>query len=162
VAVIKLGARQGQDQGQGLIPTAWYPTAVVLSNNGKELDVLNAKGLGAGPHVNGPNPYTDHPYGPPHQHVASMLAGTLSQIAVPSATQLAQYTQQVVANNGFNEGSKVRTSGTPQEHVIPLRPGDPSPIKHVIYVIKENRTFDQVFGSLGKGNGDPALNLFGD
>ena len=57
VAVIALGAKQGDDKVQGLIPTAWYPTALVLSNNGKELDVLNAKGLGAGPNPNGPNPY---------------------------------------------------------------------------------------------------------
>jgi phospholipase C len=91
-----------------------------------------------------------------------MIVGTLSQIAVPDATQLATYTEQVVANNGMNVGSKIRTAGTPPSHVIPLRPGDPTPIKHVIYVIKENRTFDQVFGSLGKGNGDPSLNLFGD
>jgi YVTN family beta-propeller protein len=162
VAVIQLGSKQGDDKVQGLIPTAWYPTAIVLSNNGKELDVLNAKGLGAGPNPNGPNPYTNHPYGPPNQYIASMIVGTLSQIAVPNATQLAAYTKQVVANNGFNEGNKLRTAGTPPSSVIPLHAGDPTPIKHVIYVIKENRTFDQVFGSLGKGNGDPKLNLFGD
>jgi YVTN family beta-propeller protein len=163
VAVIQLGAKQGQDKVLGLIPTAWYPTAIVLSNNGQELDVLNAKGLGAGPNVKGPNPYTNHPYGPPNQYIASMIVGTLSQIAVPNATQLATYTKQVVANNGFNEGNKVRTAGTPPSSVIPLRAGDPTPIKHVIYVIKENRTFDQVLGSLGNGsNGDAALNLFGD
>jgi YVTN family beta-propeller protein len=161
VAVIKLGDKQGEDKVQGLIPTAWYPTAIVLSTDGKELDVLNGKGLGAGPNPGGPDPYKN-PYGPPNQYIASMIVGTLSQIAVPDAAQLAKYTAQVVANNGFNEGSKVRTAGTPQEHVIPLRAGDSTPIKHVIYVIKENRTFDQVFGSLGKGNGDPKLNLFGD
>ena len=91
-----------------------------------------------------------------------MIKGTLSQIAVPDATQLETYTNKVVANNGFNEGDKIRVSGTPQTTVIPLHPGDPTPIKHVIYVIKENRTFDQVLGSLGQGNGDPSLNLFGD
>jgi YVTN family beta-propeller protein len=161
VAVIKLSHKQGQDKVKGLIPTAWYPTALVLSNNGKEIDVLNAKGLGAGPNVNGPNPYTN-PYGPPNQYIASMIVGTLSQIPVPNDVQLAKYTKQVVANNGFNEGNKLRLAGTPPSSVIPLRAGDPTPIKHVIYVIKENRTFDQEFGSLGKGNGDPSLNLFGD
>jgi YVTN family beta-propeller protein len=161
VAVIELGSSDTPDKIQGLIPTAWYPTALTLSNNGQELDVLNAKGLGAGPNVNGPNPYKN-PYGPANQYVASMIMGTLSQITVPDDAQLAAYTTQVVANNGFNEGNKVRTAGTPPSSVIPLRAGDPTPIKHVIYVIKENRTFDQVFGSLGKGNGDPALNLFGD
>jgi YVTN family beta-propeller protein len=163
VAVIQLGANQGQDKVLGLIPTAWYPTAIVLSNNGKELDVLNAKGLGAGPNIGGPNPYSNHPYGPNNLYVGSMIVGTLSQIPVPSAGQLATYTQQVVSNNGFNEGNQLRTAGTPPSSVIPLRAGDPTPIKHVIYVIKENRTFDQVLGSLGNGsNGDPALNLFAD
>jgi YVTN family beta-propeller protein len=161
IAVISLGDKQGADKVEGLIPTAWYPTALVLSDDGQELDVLNAKGLGAGPNVNGPNPYKN-PYGPPNQYIASMIVGTLSQIEVPDADQLAEYTEQVVANNGFNEGSKLRTAGTPKSSVIPVHAGDPTPIKHVIYVIKENRTFDQVFGSLGKGNGDAALNLFGD
>src|SRR5262249_49209299 len=161
VAVIQLGGKQGDDKVLGLIPTAWYPTALILSNHGKELDVLNAKGLGAGPNVNGPNPYTN-PYAPPDQYVATMIKGSLSQIAVPNAAQLADYTKQVVAHNGFNEGDKVRTAGTPPSSVIPLHAGDLTPIQHVIYVIKENRTFDQEFGNLSKGNGDPALNLFGD
>jgi YVTN family beta-propeller protein len=167
VAVIKLGDQQTADKVQGLIPTAWYPTAIVVSDGGKELDVLNGKGLGAGPNESGPNPYTN-PYGPPNQYIASMIVGTLSQIKVPKAAQLAKYTQQVVANNGFNEGSKVRTAGTPTSNVIPVRAGDTTPIKHVIYVIKENRTYDQELGSLKNadgtqhGNGDPDLNLFGD
>jgi YVTN family beta-propeller protein len=168
VAVIKLGNSQAPDKVQGLIPTAWYPTALALSDNGQELDVLNAKGLGAGPNPNGPNPYTNHPYGPTDQYIATMIKGTLSQIKVPDAAQLKTYTDQVVAHNGFNEGDKVRVAGTPQTSVIPLRPGDPTPIKHVIYVIKENRTYDQVLGNLKNadgsqhGNGDPAIDLFGD
>jgi acid phosphatase len=161
VAVVALGGGDHKDNIRGLIPTAWYPAALAVSNHGKELDVLNAKGLGAGPNPGGPNPYTN-PYGPETQYVGTMIKGTLSQIAVPDDNQLKTYTKAVVANNGFNEGDKVRVSGTPQSHVIPLHPGDPTPIQHVIYVIKENRTFDQVFGSLGKGNGDPSLNLFGD
>jgi acid phosphatase len=162
VAVIALGTAQGQDKVQGLIPTAWYPTALLLSDNGTELDVLNAKGLGAGPNTGGPNPYKNGGYSPENQYIATMIKGTLSQIAVPDATQLATYTSKVEANNGFNEGDKIRVSGPVNTNVIPLHPGDQSPIKHVIYVIKENRTYDQEFGSLGKGNGDPALNLFGD
>jgi acid phosphatase len=161
VAVIALGSSPGGDKVNGLIPTAWYPTALLVSANGQELDVLNAKGLGAGPNTSGPNPYTN-PYSPPDQYIATMIKGSLSQIALPDATGLATYTQKVVANNGFNEGDKVRVSGPQTNSVIPLHPGDPTPIQHVIYVIKENRTFDQEFGSLGKGNGDAALNLFGD
>jgi phospholipase C len=66
-----------------------------------------------------------------------------------------------VANDGFDERDKVRTGGTGPT-VVPVHPGDTSPITHVIYVVKENRTYDQEFGSLGKGNGDPSLDLFGD
>ena len=161
VAVITLGTSQGGDKVQGLIPTAWYPAALLVTGNGRDLYVLNAKGLGAGPNPGGPNPYTQ-PYGPDNQYIGTMIQGSLSRIAVPDAGQLAAYTRTVVANNGFNEGDKVRTAGTPQENVIPLRTGDPTPIKHVIYVIKVNRTYDQELGSLGRGNGDPKLNLFGD
>jgi len=161
VAVVQLGDATTLDRVKGLIPTAWYPTGVVLSPDGKELDVINAKGLGAGPNPNGAIPYRN-PEQAPNQYVGSMIQGTLSQIDVSNPDMLQQYTQQVIKNNGFDEGNKVRVAGIPQENVIPLRPGDPSPIKHVIYVIKENRTFDQVLGSLGQGNGDPSLNLFGD
>ncbi len=161
VAVIKLGNTTTEDEVVGLIPTAWYPTGLVLSPDGKELDVINAKGLGAGPNPNGPIPYRN-PEQASNQYVGSMIQGTLSQIDLSDPAMLDQYTQQVIKNNGFEEGSKVRVAGVPQTDVIPLRPGDPSPIKHVIYVIKENRTYDQVLGSLGQGNGDPNLNLFGD
>ena len=71
VAVIALGAKQGDDKVQGLIPTAWYPTALLLSDNGNELDVLNTLGLGAGPNPGGPNPYRNGGYSPArpvHRH----------------------------------------------------------------------------------------------
>ena len=158
VAVIQLDAT---DQVRGLIPTAWYPTALAVSASGNQLYVVNAKGLGAGPNSeNGPNPY-DRGFTPANQYVGSMAVGSLSIIDVPNQAALDTYTQQVVSNNGFDEGAQV---GNPSAvaQVIPRRPGDPSHIKHVIYVIRENRTFDQVLGSLGKGNGDPSLNLFDD
>lgn len=166
VAVIGLAntANRINDKVLGLIPTAWYPTGVVISPDGKQLNVINAKGLGAGPNnIDGPNPYrsSTNPT-PPNQYIGSMIQGSLSMIDVSDSSQLEQYTQQVIQNNGFNEGDKIRVAGNPNESVIPLRAGDPSPIKHVIYVIKENRTYDQVLGSLEKGNGDPSLNLFGE
>lgn len=83
-----------------------------------------------------------------------MQEGTLSSIQVPDAAELVKNTQQVRKNH---------TPVPPEKGgVVPMRPGDPTPIKHVIYVVKENRTYDQVMGSLGKGNGDPSTNLFGD
>ncbi|TNC23543.1 bifunctional YncE family protein/alkaline phosphatase family protein [Amycolatopsis alkalitolerans] len=151
---------------RGLIPTAWYPTSVQVV--GKRLRMVNAKGLGAGPNPNGPNPYTDDqrrktdPEGFNAQYVGSMIKGSLSTIDVPDAGTLANYTRQVNDNDGFAQGAGVRGTGGPGTAIIPRHAGDPTPIKHVIYVVKENRTYDQEFGSLGKGNGDPSLNLFGD
>jgi YVTN family beta-propeller protein len=143
-----------------LIPTGWYPSAVVPGRDGRTLYVLNAKGLGAGPN-NGPgnpNPYQKGTS--PDQYIGSMIKGTLSTVAL-NGDKLERWTQQVIHNNGFDERGQVRTAGN-HSRVVPVRPGEQSPIKHVIYVVKENRTYDQVFGSLGKGAGDPSLNLFGD
>jgi hypothetical protein len=86
--------------------------------------------------------------------------GSLATIAMPQSDKLAEYSRQVVLNDGFDERDKVRDARS--DNPVPARVGESSPIKHVIYVVKENRTYDQEFGSLGKGNGDPSLNLFGD
>jgi YVTN family beta-propeller protein len=159
VAVVRLGST---DVIAGLIPTAWYPTAVAVASDGSELLIANAKGLGAGPNPGGPNPLRRDAV-QATQFVASMAVGSLSIVRVPNQDELDRYTAQVVANNGFDERGQVRmTTAATGQQVIPRRPGDPSPIKHVIYIIKENRTYDQLLGSLGKGNGDPSLNLFDD
>ncbi|WP_440603450.1 beta-propeller fold lactonase family protein [Bacillus sp. GB_SG_008] len=146
---------------EGMIPTAWYPSAVEISKDGEQLFVANAKGFGAGPNPNGPDP-TIKKSVPDDQKTSSMMKGTLSIIDVPNEGQLNKYTKQVVENNGFNERDKVRINSNEAKQVIPRHVGDSSEIKHVIYILKENRTYDQVFGSLEKGNGDPSLNLFGD
>jgi hypothetical protein len=104
--------------------------------------VANMYGLGLGPVA-------------PGQYVGALMQGTLSRITVPSSTQLATDTAQV---NAYDRFSSLPTGvkGNP----VPATVGSPSPIKHVIYVMKENRTFDQVLGDLGKGNGDPSLEMF--
>jgi YVTN family beta-propeller protein len=162
VAVVDIA----RDRVAGMIPTAWYPTGV--QRVGNRLYVLNAKGLGAGPNPNGPNPYTDDqrrvtdPGGFAAQYVGTMMMGTLSTVDVPAPEQLARYTAQVSANDGFAQGDAVHATAAANEAIVPMHVGGSSPIKHVIYVVKENRTYDQEFGSLGKGNGDPTLNLFGN
>jgi YVTN family beta-propeller protein len=132
----------------GSIPNGWYSSAVVATES--KLYVTSAKGLGAGPN-NGPgypNPTSTTPQSP-SQYVGSMMVGTLSTLSLPlRGGKLSRYTDQVAANDGFNQDQNGDTGH--------------GPIKHVIYVVKENRTYDQEFGSLGKGNGDPSLNLFGD
>lgn len=144
---------------KGMIPTAWYPTSVEVSKNGKQLFITSAKGFGAGPNPGGPKPGKKTP---PDQYVGSMPIGSLAIVDVPNEKQLKKYTDRVVALNGFDERDKVRIEEDNDQKVIPRRVGESSPIKHVIYVVKENRTYDQVFGSLEKGNGDPSLNLFDD
>ncbi|WP_018332049.1 SMP-30/gluconolactonase/LRE family protein [Actinomycetospora chiangmaiensis] len=148
-------------QVRGLIPTAWYPTAVVAGPNG--LLVANGKGLGAGPNVGPgePDP-TQKGSAAANLYSGSMIVGTLSSIPVPDDATLAQDTAAVGRNDDLVRGADVRSPGGPGEAVIPIRPGQASPIKHVIYIVKENRTYDQEFGSLGQGNGDPAIDLFGD
>jgi YVTN family beta-propeller protein len=137
----------------GSIPTAWYPSAVVATAD--RLFVANAKGLGAGPNDQGnyPNPTSPTPTDP-NEYAGSMMVGTLSTVPLPlDRADLARWTTQVARNDAF----RVPGFGGPVG-----RPGARTPIRHVIYVVKENRTYDQEFGSLGKGNGDPSLNLFGE
>ncbi|PZS31734.1 MAG: phosphoesterase [Pseudonocardiales bacterium] len=161
------GRGRSGDVVAGRIPTGWYPTGVEVSDDGGTIYVANAKGLGAGPNPNGPNPYTDAQRRPSDefaaQYVGSMIKGTLSVIHTPDAKALERETAQVARNNHYPAGGNPEDTGAQQSNsVVPRHPGDPSPITHVIYVVKENRTYDQVLGSLGKGNGDPALNLFDD
>jgi YVTN family beta-propeller protein len=157
LAVVDLRSLKGRVKG--LIPTGWYPTGVHVSSDGKRLLVLSAKGLGAGPNPAGPNPTKD-PESGGDQYIGSMIQGSLAVIDTPQWKDLRGYTDQVRHNDGFDRGAAVRTLGVHQ-HVVPVRPGDPSPIKHVIVMVNENRTYDQVLGDLGKGNGDPSITLFG-
>lgn len=140
VAVVDLSKENAQVKG--LIPTAWYPTGVFAI--GGKLMMTNAKGLGAGPNTQG-------------QYIGNMMAGTLSIVSEPSTDELKHYTLQVQENNTIKQSS----AGNGQKVVIPRNTAEKSPIKHVIYIIKENRTYDQVFGDLGRGNGDPSLTGFG-
>ena len=110
------------------------------------------------PFQDGVGGYADHYCnGSFDQFTASMIVGTLSTISVPSRQRLEIYTDQVARNNHYGDESILkRSDGNP----IP-RSGGSSPIKHVIYIIKENRTYDQVFGDLKVGDGAPALTLVG-
>jgi YVTN family beta-propeller protein len=152
VAVVQLNqaGTAADSSASGLIPTAWYPTGVYLSKDESKLFVLNAKGMGSGPNNN------------PVQWVGSMITGTLSAIEAPSPEQLQDYTKQVRFNNRPADDSSSREKAADEgQFPIPRYLGQDSPIKHVIYVIKENRTYDDIFGDLGRGNGDPSLVEFG-
>ncbi len=147
---------------QGLIPTAWFPSTLALSSDESRLYVTNMKGLGAGPNPRGPDPAAVEDR-PDEQYIGNMARGSMSVIPVPSVDALARYTEQVVQNNGFDETQQAltRPPEKTQARAVPRRAGDPTPIEHVIYIIKENRTYDQILGGLPQGNGDPNLVLFG-
>lgn len=144
VAVVRVATPNSQVQGY--LPTGWYPTCVTISPDGQRLLVTNAKGVDP----RNPNPQGEDPYAGSSQYVYFLLTGTVSTIPVPGIDQLARLTDQVMANNNL-------TPGTPAPDEI--KPG--GPIQHIIYIVKENRTYDQILGDMPQGNGDPTLTLFG-
>ena len=166
VAVVDVGV-PGGSRVEGFIPTAWYPTLIAASADGKRLFIGCGKGWGVGPNDKKRPIDPVAPAGFPY--ITALLKGVLSTVPLPDATQLAAYTRQVYANSPYADALLENPAHAPQSgSPIPIRPGMPSPIKHVLYIIKENRTYDQVLGDLkdasGKplGNGDPALCLFGE
>lgn len=165
VAVVNV-SKPGQSQPLGFIPVGWYPTSVRLSADGKMLYVTNGKGGTSKPNREGPNPLVaiDSYEGKMREYIGQLFQGTLSTIPVPTPAQLAKMTKTVYECSPVNQenplavrdGEKARSENNP----IPARQGDPSPITHCVYIIKENRTYDQVFGDIEKGNGEPELCIF--
>lgn len=152
----------------GFIPTGWYPTAVRILSNG-EMAVVNGKGLGSKPNPRGPNPtvrparvHEGEPAPPSVEYVAHIQTGTVALLAVPDETHLSEYTKTVLANSPYRDELIYGPITDEQEGFFSRLEGHDSPIRHVIYVIKENRTYDQVLGDMEKGNGDKSLNLFGE
>jgi YVTN family beta-propeller protein len=167
VAVIDVST-PNRSQVKGFIPTGWYPTAVAVSPDGKSLLVGVGKGNQTRPNPIGsekaePENGKAKTYRPrlPYPYIGTTLSGALSIVAVPDEKQLAAFTETVYRNCPYSD---TLLTGTPYPHktAIPTKVGDPSLIKHVIYIIKENRTYDQVFGDLSRGNGDSALVMFGE
>lgn len=152
----------------GFIPTGWYPTAVAVSPDSRTLYAANGKGLRYYPNYPArlPNPRRLHAP-PPFDYVGQMFEGSISAIPVPDQPAMVEYTKQVRANSPYTPRTLTRTAMR-SSSVIPDRTGAPCPIKYVLYIIKENRTYDQVFGDLrdanGRhiGNGDPNLVMFGE
>lgn len=138
----------------GFIPTGWYPGAVRLANDGKTLCVANIKGVGS---LDQPRP---EPLGRrTHDHL-----GSVSLIPVPDDAGLAAHSARVLENNRLNQSlaglAPPRPDAKPQP--LPERHGEPSVFKHVVYIIKENRTYDQVFGDMKEGKGMPHLCIYGE
>jgi DNA-binding beta-propeller fold protein YncE len=156
-------SRPGRSRPIGFIPTGWYPTSVRVTGDGKRLLVANGKGLTSKPNPLGPQPGRKKPAGTSDVYIGGLFLGTLSVIDLPSRSeflrQLGFYTVESYRCSPLQADETLATRGQ-LGSPVPMRIGDPSPIKYCIYVIKENRTYDQVLGDLPQGNGDPALCLF--
>ena len=155
VAVVTLGGTNSGDRVVGLIPTGWYPNSVSFSGDGKWAYVINGKS------PTGPNPDFYYSYGPPaHQngyasnhYNPQLVKAGLQSFPLPDAGQLKTLSAQVATNNRF----AYTVSANDAAVMAAVRQG----VKHVIFIIKENRTYDQILGDLEIGNGDPALAEFG-
>ena len=156
----------GMSRSKGFIPTGWYPTAVrVLGNT---LFVANGKGFSSFANPHGPDApgdksnltYQGGSHRAKEQYIGGLFHGTMSMIPVPTEAQLGIYSQAVYANTPYKKEFELFTKGQ-VGNPIPQTVGEPSPIKHVFYIIKENRTYDQVLGDVKEGNGDTSLVLFG-
>jgi YVTN family beta-propeller protein len=164
VAIIDVAA-PGKSQVKGFIPTGWYPTAVAVTPDGKTLLVGVGKGNQTRPNPIDKDTKNDKTIPDyrrlPFPYIGTTLSGTLSIIPIPDEKQLVEYTATVYRNCPYSD--KLLTAAPyPVKSVIPAKVGEPSPIKYVIYIIKENRTYDQVFGDIREGNGDPTLVMFGE
>ena len=161
VAVIRLSAGAGSSKVIGLMPTGWSPNSVQVSADDRRLFVVNGKS------VPGPNPalHLKSKSGDNKPGMGVLLSGANQYIfqlekagfltaPIPDASELEHLTRMVGANNDFS----MRTNPQDEQIMAALR----QHIKHVIYIIKENRTYDQILGDLGRGNGDPKITEFGE
>ncbi len=146
----------------GFIPTGWYPTSVRLSRDGKSIFVANGKGASSRANRDGPRPGFLGGRSPVQEYIGGLFQGTLSLIAMPAPRQMAAYSQTVYECSPLKREDPTAVAGAAaaQGNPIPTKVGEPSPIRYVVYIIKENRTYDQVFGDVKQGNGDANLCLF--
>jgi YVTN family beta-propeller protein len=161
VAVYGYQDAYSQPSFEGLIPTGSYPSGIALNPTTKKLVVASEEGLGSV----GANGTVDEGTGitPVTSNYGLNFVGTVQQVAAPTTQQMQTYTSQVFKNNQWN-GLQQRNqpgNGKGNPVAVPLKVGDPSTIQHVFFIVKENRTYDQVLGDVGKGNSDPSLAQFG-
>ena len=159
----------GASKSKGFFPVGWYPTNVKVI--GKKIFVSNGKGFSSLANPYGPNPFGNkqeviYQKGDPNipkevQYIGGLFKGTMSVIDEPTEEQLSVYSQVVYRNTPYNKVKESIAAGE-AGNPIPRRVGEQGPIKYVFYIIKENRTYDQILGDMKEGNGDSKLVLFGE
>ncbi len=156
IAVVKFDPADRASKLEGLIPVGWFPGALVLDAPRATIIAANIKGL---PESKRPQPGTGAMGFNSHHY-----SGSLSLVPVPVARDLPKLSETVGRNLRREAIAQARLPARPGQpaRVLPERIGEPSRLKHVVYVIKENRTYDQVLGDIREGNGDPSLCIFGE
>lgn len=141
----------------GLIPAAWYPSSLDASADGKFLAIGALLGVGSGEGTTEGSPGKRGRY-------VHAVRGSVNVVAIPSAAELTAYTSAVAENNRLTLASAPPAparAAASQPRAVPERPGDPSLIKHVVFIVRENRTFDQILGDLDRGDRDSSLVIYG-
>ena len=154
-AVAVFDFKPGQSSLRGLVPVGWFPGGIAYDSKRRTLCVANIKGIGSTRHLRPGESakYNSHDY-----------FGTLSLVPVPEEEHLARLTQAALHNLRYPLLREAKLPARPGQppRPVPERVGEPSSFKHVVYIIQENRTYDQVLGDLSHGNGDPSLCVFGE
>lgn len=160
IAVVSV-ADDEASQVMGFIPAGWYPSSLLLTSK-LSLYIGNSKGLE--PHANPMGPTSPLLGGKPSpDSVRDIQRGTVNIVSLQNLkNQIKEWTRQVYNNIPYKDDYLTMARPPSGPSVVPQQVGAGSPIKHIIYVIKENRTYDQVFGDIKKGNGDPRLTIFGE
>ncbi len=152
----------GESHPLGFIPAGWYPTSVRASRDGKTLWIANGKGTHSLANREGPMPTKPGGGDRLRQYIGGLFRGSLSVVPMPGPREMANYAKTVYECSPVRRGDPKAVAGAEEneDNPIPSKLGDPSPIKYCIYIIKENRTYDQVFGDIPEGNGDLDICLF--
>jgi YVTN family beta-propeller protein len=162
IAVFEIST-PGQSRSLGFIPAGWYPTSVRVTPDGKRLLIANGKGLVPKANPLGPQPGINSTTNMTVQYIGRLFRGTLSIVDIEPRDKFEErlklYTSQAYRCSPLRPDGGV-SARREAHNPIPVRPGDASPIKYCIYIVKENRTYDQVLGDVPQGNGDPSLCLF--
>ncbi len=160
VAVVHAEGR-GKHEVLGFIPSGWYPDALAVLPKQQKLYIGNSKGAGSYSNIRGPeSPLPPGPEG--NGSIKSLQRGSVEIVNTANLrAELKQLTKKAIENSPYNDTLLTQAKEPISPTVIPSVVGPGSPIKHILYIIKENRTYDQVFGDLPRGNGDPRLTIFG-
>lgn len=141
----------------GHIPTGWFPAKIKVSPDGKKLFVANAKGYGSGP-----NGGQNFKAGPEGSYIGNLMKGTVEILDIPGDAELKRLSEQVLDNNFTFETASSDQFAWRKNNPVPLTPvARVSPVKHIVFISKENRTYDEILGQIENADGDPSIARYG-